>query len=83
MRFGLAVQSVPARLAPEAVARVLDHYIAHRAPKQGRAEKECDNPLHQHPPPTSFMTVEETTPFMSTLPAMSTPPGHELHHDPP
>jgi sulfite reductase beta subunit-like hemoprotein len=32
MRFGLAVQSVPARLAPEAVARVLDHYIAHRAP---------------------------------------------------
>src|SRR5579863_1647595 len=31
MRFGLAVQSVPARLAPEAVKRVLDHYIAHRA----------------------------------------------------
>ena len=32
MRFGLAVQSVPARLAPAAVARVLDHYIAHRLP---------------------------------------------------
>lgn len=32
MRFGLAVQSVPARLAPEAVMRVLDHYMAHRAP---------------------------------------------------
>lgn len=30
MRFGLAVQSVPARLAPEAVKRVLDHYIANR-----------------------------------------------------
>ncbi|MGA3044270.1 MAG: nitrite/sulfite reductase [Bryobacteraceae bacterium] len=32
MRFGLAVQSVPARLAPEAVSRIVDHYIAHRAP---------------------------------------------------
>ena len=32
MRFGLAVQSVPARLAPAAVARVLDHFIANRAP---------------------------------------------------
>jgi sulfite reductase beta subunit-like hemoprotein len=31
MRFGLAVQSIPARLAPEAVKRVLDHYIANRA----------------------------------------------------
>jgi len=30
MRFGLAVQSIPARLAPEAVRRVLDHFIAHR-----------------------------------------------------
>lgn len=30
MRFGLAVQSVPARLAPEAVKRVLDHYIVNR-----------------------------------------------------
>jgi sulfite reductase beta subunit-like hemoprotein len=32
MRFGLAVQSVPARLAPQAVSRVLEHYLAHRAP---------------------------------------------------
>jgi sulfite reductase beta subunit-like hemoprotein len=31
MRFGLAVQSIPARLAPEAVTRVLNHYRAHRA----------------------------------------------------
>jgi len=30
MRFGLAVQSIPARLAPEAVTRVLDHFIANR-----------------------------------------------------
>jgi sulfite reductase beta subunit-like hemoprotein len=30
MRFGLAVQSIPARLAPEAVTRVLDHFISHR-----------------------------------------------------
>jgi sulfite reductase beta subunit-like hemoprotein len=30
MRFGLAVQSIPARLAPEAVERVLNHYIANR-----------------------------------------------------
>ena len=34
MRFGLAVQSVPARLAPEAVTRVLDHYLAQRAPNE-------------------------------------------------
>jgi sulfite reductase beta subunit-like hemoprotein len=32
MRFGMAVQSIPARLAPEAVTRVLDHFIAHRQP---------------------------------------------------
>jgi sulfite reductase beta subunit-like hemoprotein len=32
MRFGLAVQSVPARLAPEAVSRVLEHYLANRTP---------------------------------------------------
>ena len=32
MRFGLAVQSIPARLAPEAVTRVLDHFIANRQP---------------------------------------------------
>ena len=31
MRFGLAVQSIPARLAPVAVERILDHYIVHRA----------------------------------------------------
>jgi sulfite reductase beta subunit-like hemoprotein len=30
MRFGLAIQSIPARLAPEAVKRVLDHFLAHR-----------------------------------------------------
>jgi sulfite reductase beta subunit-like hemoprotein len=30
MRFGVAVQSIPARLAPEAVRRVLAHYIANR-----------------------------------------------------
>lgn len=34
MRFGLAVQSVPARLAPVAVARVLDHYLAAREPHE-------------------------------------------------
>jgi sulfite reductase beta subunit-like hemoprotein len=32
LRFGLAVQSIPARLAPQAVARVLDHFIANRLP---------------------------------------------------
>ena len=30
MRFGLAIQSIPARLAPEAVTRILDHFIANR-----------------------------------------------------
>ena len=30
MRFGLAVQAIPARLAPEAVTRVLDHFLANR-----------------------------------------------------
>ncbi|MCS6952642.1 MAG: nitrite/sulfite reductase [Bryobacteraceae bacterium] len=30
LRFGLAVQSIAAKLAPEAVRRVLDHYLAHR-----------------------------------------------------
>jgi sulfite reductase beta subunit-like hemoprotein len=29
-RFGLAIQSVPARLAPVALRRVLDHFIANR-----------------------------------------------------
>jgi len=32
MRFGLAVQSIPARLAPAAVARVIEHFTAHRLP---------------------------------------------------
>jgi sulfite reductase beta subunit-like hemoprotein len=32
MRFGLAVQSIPARLAPAAVACVLDHFVTHRQP---------------------------------------------------
>jgi sulfite reductase beta subunit-like hemoprotein len=30
MRFGLAVQSIPARLAPRAVERVIEHYISSR-----------------------------------------------------
>jgi len=30
MRFGLAVQSIPARLAPAAVARVIEHFTANR-----------------------------------------------------
>jgi sulfite reductase beta subunit-like hemoprotein len=30
MRFGVAVQSIPARLAPTAVKRVLEHYLANR-----------------------------------------------------
>jgi sulfite reductase beta subunit-like hemoprotein len=30
MRFGLAVQSIPARLAPAAVSRVVQHFIANR-----------------------------------------------------
>ncbi|MBS1858181.1 MAG: nitrite/sulfite reductase [Acidobacteria bacterium] len=32
MRFGLAIQSIPARFAPEAVRRVLNHFLAHRVP---------------------------------------------------
>jgi sulfite reductase beta subunit-like hemoprotein len=32
LRFGLAVQSIPARLAPVAIQRVLDHFIANRLP---------------------------------------------------
>jgi sulfite reductase beta subunit-like hemoprotein len=31
MRFSLAISSIPARLAPVAVRRVLDHYLANRA----------------------------------------------------
>ncbi|HEV2444298.1 MAG TPA: nitrite/sulfite reductase [Candidatus Sulfopaludibacter sp.] len=34
LRFGLAIQSVPARLAPEAVRRVLAHFIANRLPEE-------------------------------------------------
>jgi sulfite reductase beta subunit-like hemoprotein len=34
VRFGLAVQSIPARLAPQAVRRVLDHFIANRQPDE-------------------------------------------------
>ena len=34
MRFGVAVQSIPARLAPEAVRRVLEHYMANRQPDE-------------------------------------------------
>lgn len=30
LRYGTAIQSIPARLAPEAVRRVLDHYVANR-----------------------------------------------------
>jgi sulfite reductase beta subunit-like hemoprotein len=30
MRFGLAVQSIPARLAPEALTRVIAHFLANR-----------------------------------------------------
>ena len=30
MRFGLAVQSIPARLAPQAVQRVVEHYLSAR-----------------------------------------------------
>jgi sulfite reductase beta subunit-like hemoprotein len=32
IRFGVAVQSIPARLAPEAVKRVLQHYLDNRLP---------------------------------------------------
>ena len=31
-RFGLAIQSVPARLAPAALSKVLDHFLANREP---------------------------------------------------
>lgn len=34
MRFGLAVQSIPARLAPEAVTRVVNHFLATRQPEE-------------------------------------------------
>lgn len=34
IRFGLAIQSIPARLAPEAVKRVLAHYVQNRNEKE-------------------------------------------------
>lgn len=38
MRFGLAIQSIPARLAPVAVERVLKHYLANRREEEGFRE---------------------------------------------
>lgn len=38
MRFGVAIQSIPARLAPLAVRRVLDHYTANRQPGESFRE---------------------------------------------
>jgi len=38
MRFGLAVQSIPARLVPEAVSRVLDHFLENRAESESFRE---------------------------------------------
>lgn len=38
MRFGVAIQSIPARLAPTAVRRVLDHYVRNR--QQGETFRE-------------------------------------------
>ncbi len=38
MRFGVAIQSIPARLAPLAVRRVLDHYLANRQPAESFRE---------------------------------------------
>jgi sulfite reductase beta subunit-like hemoprotein len=32
MRFGLAIQSLPARLAPVALTRIVDHFLANRNP---------------------------------------------------
>lgn len=34
MKFGLAIQSIPARSAPAAMVRVLDHFRAHRLPQE-------------------------------------------------
>src|SRR5262249_31432628 len=34
MRFGVAIQSIPARLATVAVRRVLEHYLANRTPEE-------------------------------------------------
>jgi sulfite reductase beta subunit-like hemoprotein len=38
IRFGVAVQSIPARLAPEAVRRVLKHFIENRNPGESFRE---------------------------------------------
>ena len=38
MRFGVAVQSIPARLAPVAVERILNHYVANRQPNESFRE---------------------------------------------
>jgi sulfite reductase beta subunit-like hemoprotein len=38
MRFGLAIQSLPARLAPDALTRILDHFVANR--NQGESFRE-------------------------------------------
>jgi len=38
MRFGVAIQSIPARLAPVAVKRVLDHFVANRQQSEGFRE---------------------------------------------
>lgn len=34
LQYGLAVQSIPARLAPMAVQRILEHYLANRQPEE-------------------------------------------------
>jgi sulfite reductase beta subunit-like hemoprotein len=38
MRFGLAIQSIPARLAPVAVDRILNHFLAHREAEESFRE---------------------------------------------
>jgi len=38
MRFGVAIQSIPAKTAPEAVRRVLEHYAANRVPGESFRE---------------------------------------------
>ena len=34
IRFGLAVSSIPARLAPVAIRRVIDHYLENRSERE-------------------------------------------------
>jgi sulfite reductase beta subunit-like hemoprotein len=38
MRFGVAIQSIPAKTAPEALRRVLEHYAANRVPGESFRE---------------------------------------------